>query len=345
MKNMKKNTPTLMNKILLFALTLFFVTGCSNDFDLTEDWKDITVVYGLLDQSEAVQYIRVEKAFLDPTTSAIQIAQIADSLYYDNIRVELRAFRPNGTGGNIYPLQRVNAEDEGFTREDGIFASSPNYLYKLDEQIDEDFSYQLVITKDDESTIEAETKICEDFDLTSPFELSSPIRFDATSSNQSTTFRWSTTSNSKFYNAKLLIEISEAPNNDPTNITNRKLIWNIQENIKPNDNGLISLKPNGIAFYEFLANELEPGFNRQLIGVELVVGAGAEDLLNYIEIGQVNSGITGADLVPTYTNLEGGDAYGVFSSRYYKTFGQYQVFTAPTLDSLSTGYRTNNLGF
>lgn len=340
---MKKNTQTLMNKILLFALTMLFFAGCSNDFDLTEDWKDITVAYGLLDQSQPVQYIRVEKAFLDPTTSAITLAQVADSLYYDNITVELREFRPNGSGGSVYTLQRVNAEDEGFDREDGIFASSPNYLYKLDEQIDEDFTYRLVITKDDGSTIEAETKICEDYDITSPFDVTIPIRFDA-ERDQPTTFRWSSTPNAKFYNAKILVEISEAPTSDPSNVTNRKLTWNITDNLKPNDNGLVSLAISGTSFYEFMAESLESGFNRQLIGIELVVGSGAEDLLNYIEIGQVNSGVTGADLIPTYTNLT-GDSYGVFSSRYYKTFGQYQTFTAGTLDSLSMGYRTNNLGF
>ncbi len=341
---MKKNTLILMNKTLLFALAIWIITGCSNDFDLTEDWKDITVVYGLLDQSQPVQYIRVEKAFLDPTTSAISIAQIADSLYYDNITVELRAFRPNGSGGSIYTLQRVNAEDEGFTREDGIFATSPNYLYKLEEPIDEDFTYRLVIIKDDESTIEAETRICEDFDITSPFDVTVPMRFDL-ERDQPTTFRWSSTTNAKFYNAKILVEISEAPTSDPSNTTNRKLVWNITDNIKPNDNGLVSLAIPGSSFYDFMRESLEPGFNRQLIGIELLVGSGAADLLNYTEIGQVNSGVTGADLVPTYTNLEGDNVYGVFSSRYYKTFGQYQTFTAATLDSLSMGYRTNDLGF
>lgn len=342
---MKINKQTLMNKILLFTLSLFLVSGCSNDFDLIEDWKDITVVYGLLDQSQANQYLRVEKAFLDPTTSAITIAQIADSLYYDNIKVELREFRPNSTGGNVYELQRVNAEDEGFTREEGVFATSPNYLYKLDQPINEEFTYRLVITKNDGSpTIEAETRICEDFDITSPFDTTIPIRFDS-DGDQPTRFRWSSTTNSKFYNAKILVEISEAPSSDPSNVTNRKLVWNITDNIKPNDNGLVSLEVSGSSFFEFMSESLEPGFNRQLIGIELVVGAGAQALLEYIEIGQVNAGITGADLIPTYTNIEGDESYGVFSSRYYKTFGQYQIFDASTLDSLSSGYRTNNLGF
>ena len=63
--------------------------SCSNDFDLVDTWKDIPIVYGLLNVNDSVQYIRVEKAFLDEETSALVIAQEPDSLYYGNISVEL----------------------------------------------------------------------------------------------------------------------------------------------------------------------------------------------------------------------------------------------------------------
>lgn len=329
-----------MKKLILFLATILILSACSNDFDLTEDWKDITVVYGLLDQSQDVQYIRIEKAFLDPATSAITIAQISDSLFYNNIRVELRAFQPNGSGGSVYPLQRVNAEDEGFDREEGVFANSPNYLYKLDQPLDDELTYRLVITKDDESEITAETGICEDFDITSPFDTTVAIQFK---SGTNTNFRWNTKPNSKFFNSKIIIRIKEAPTADPTNFTFRTLVWDIPGLVKPNENGLAKAEINGDNFYEFIASQLEPGFVRELDGIQIRIGAGAEDLLNYLEIGQVNSGITGSDVIPTYTNIS-GDSYGIFSSRNYKTFGSYGV-NASTLDSLESGYRTNDLGF
>ena len=78
---MNKYKQLFMKKFIALFITITFLTGCSNDFDLTENWQDITVAYGLLDQSQPVQYIRVEKAFLDPSTSALTIAQISDSLY------------------------------------------------------------------------------------------------------------------------------------------------------------------------------------------------------------------------------------------------------------------------
>lgn len=330
-----------MKKLILFLAAIFALTACSNDFDLTEDWKDITVVYGLLDQSKDVQYIRIEKAFLDPKTSAITIAQIADSLYYDNITVQLQAFQVNGTGGNAYTLQRVKAEDEGFTREDGIFATSPNYLYKFTEPLNQNLTYRLVITKNDGNgeEVKVETKICEDFDITSPSDTTNALRFR---SGAETIFRWNTKTNTKFYNIKLLITIKEAPTGNPNNFVTKTLIWNINDVIKP-EGSLARSAVYGEEFYKFIASELEPGYVREVTGVKIKVGGGGEALLNYLEIGQINSGITGADVIPTYTNLS-GDNYGVFSSRYYKTFGTYQL-DGITLDSLADGYRTNNLGF
>ncbi len=324
--------------LLLFATTLF-IGACSNEFELTEDWKDITVVYGLLNQGDSVQYIRIEKAFLDPKTSAITIAQIADSLYYNNISVELRAYRPNGTGGSVYPLQRVNAVDEGFSRATGIFATSPNYLYKLAEPIDPTYTYQLVITKNDGTQITAETKICEDFELTSPNV--SYLRFKP---GAETVFRWNTSPNSVFFNTKLLINYKEASSADPTTFEDKTLEWEIENAAKPNSNGLVRVATYGEAFFQYLATNLEPGYIRQFKSIDLKIGGGAIDLLNYLEVGQANAGITGADIVPTYTNISGTDNYGLFSSRYFKTFEGFTL-DAPSLDTLTSGYTTRNLGF
>jgi len=38
------------NSFLL--LLLFLATACSNDFELTSDWKDIPVVYGLISKKD-----------------------------------------------------------------------------------------------------------------------------------------------------------------------------------------------------------------------------------------------------------------------------------------------------
>lgn len=186
----------------------------------------------------------------------------------------------------------------------------------------------------------AETGICQDFQVTLPFDTTVALRFKTGSE---TSFRWNAKSNAKFFNAKLLINIKEAPSSNPNNFVNRTLVWEIEKLAKPNETGLVRASILGENFYAFIASQLQPGFVRELVDIDLQVGSGGEAFLNYLEIGQINSGITGADIIPTYTNIS-GDNYGIFSSRYYKIFGSYQV-DATTLDSLESGYRTNNLGF
>ena len=57
-----------MNKILRNTLIVFLIfagfTGCETDFDTTAPYKDITIVYGLLDSKDSMQYIKINKAFL-----------------------------------------------------------------------------------------------------------------------------------------------------------------------------------------------------------------------------------------------------------------------------------------
>src|SRR5688572_25735004 len=108
---------------ILAAIIVF--ASCDNELIVTDEWKDIPVVWGLLNESDTAHYIRVEKAFLDPTTSALDIARIPDSLYYDNALVSLRRI----STGQIFPLERVNGDLEGYPREGGVFAETPNYLY------------------------------------------------------------------------------------------------------------------------------------------------------------------------------------------------------------------------
>jgi hypothetical protein len=66
--------------LLIFTAFLIF-TSCETDFDVNADWKETTVVYGLLDQSIDTQSVIIYKAFLG-NESAYVLAQEADSIYY-----------------------------------------------------------------------------------------------------------------------------------------------------------------------------------------------------------------------------------------------------------------------
>ncbi|MGB3619470.1 MAG: hypothetical protein WBA12_15235 [Catalinimonas sp.] len=77
-------------KRLLLLLLLPLALGCTTDFDVNADWREITVMYGLFDPDDSVHYVRVNKAFLNDEQDALQLAQLSDSLeYQQEIEVKL----------------------------------------------------------------------------------------------------------------------------------------------------------------------------------------------------------------------------------------------------------------
>ena len=94
--NMKKNTS-------LFLLVLTIFSACETEFNVNSDWKEVTVVYGLLDQSQDKQYIRINRAFLGEE-DAFVMASVADSVNYNPNNLEVlfeNKFRRSILKGNL----------------------------------------------------------------------------------------------------------------------------------------------------------------------------------------------------------------------------------------------------
>lgn len=67
-----------MKNYFYIILLVIFCTSCSKEFKLFEDYKDITIAYGLVDIEDSVTYLRIEKAFLT-WGDMYESALIADS--------------------------------------------------------------------------------------------------------------------------------------------------------------------------------------------------------------------------------------------------------------------------
>jgi len=152
-----------MNKLVkgiaaIFASLMLF-SACDNDFDLVADKREIPVVYAIIDAVDTAQYFRVERAFIDESVSALDIAQNPDSLYYKDAVVTLTRL----STGEAWTMQEVDGNLEGYPRQDGIFATSPNILYKLrteDITLEPLEEYKLTVDiGDDNPQIEATTTL------------------------------------------------------------------------------------------------------------------------------------------------------------------------------------------
>lgn len=328
---MKRFTFLLSGLICIIA----FLNSCTNDFDLVDQWQDIPIAYGLLNVNDTAQYIKIEKAFLDTETSALVLAQEPDSLYYQNLSVELQELGNNGVVDFSFPLMLVDANLEGYIKPEGIFASSPNYVYKTDGILDPERDYRLVIINGEtDRTVTAETGIIGDFEIFRPQSAITNPNFKVNwEIGNEVEFKWSASDdsgnqNAAFYDVVLYINYFEQEKNNPASRIEKTLEWRIAEGIVPptTTGNSRTLAFDGIVFYQYLSQNLEPlGFDfcRELNDMDFVIYAGGEDLYNYIRTDLANTGITGTQPLPDYTNLSEGR--GVFSTRYDNVVDSVQI--------------------
>lgn len=323
---------------LLSALTFI---SCDQDIDLTADWKDIPIVYGLLNAADTAHYIRVEKAFQDQDGNAFLAAQEPDSLYYANAAVRLL----NLTTGKEAVLQKVDGTAEGYPREGGDFAQVPNYLYKVrksDFPIAGGDEVRFILERGDQfDAVTAECLILDDIvpqgGLTTGAKLDFPT-------NRDVSFRWRAGEEARIFDLSLIIHYDEKLGNDP-NVQQKQLVWHITKNLKKSDSSpIITAKVFGLEFYNFMADHIEviPNATRLLTGMDLVIKGGGEAVEQYITIALANTGITSAQDIPVYTNISEG--LGIFTSVVETTVNGLTL-TADSDNYLRTSEITQSLNF
>jgi hypothetical protein len=333
-------------KKLLFLLALagsLYFAACSNDFDVAAPWKDIPVVYGLLNIQDSAHYIRVEKAYLDPDANALDLAKIADSLYYDNVTIQLERV----SNGQVFTLQRVDGNLEGYPRKDGIFANAPNYLYKIDSAailLKSNEAIRLKITRGDNlPEVTAEAVMLGTSKLAKP-DLTANQRFDFDYDEKSVV-SWIPSGNARIFDVILNINYAEFKTENPSVIENKSFRWVWAQGVRNENNSFsLSLDKLGLEFYQILADNLDAQLNIQRVfkNIDVVIIAGGESLEKYVNVALANTGITGSQEIPVYTNLSEGR--GVFSS--ISTLVAKNVpITVTTRDSLRMGIYTKTLNF
>jgi len=334
-------------KFLLVTLGVALIFGaCSNDLELTTDWKDIPVVYGLLNKSDDTHYIRVEKAFLDKETSAFILAQEPDSLFYDNVSVVLE----KTATGQQFELQRVDGNKEGLIKSDGIFATEPNYLYKIDGNelnLAGGETIRLILNRGDNlPEVTAQTVILDDMVLKSPNAAAPDPKFGFVYEfNEDVSF--TAPDEAVIFDVRLLIHYQEFEKANPGPTLQDKTlewIWDRSATREKEGDARIKVEVSGESFYTFLRDHLEenPELGRFFKGIDVVITAGGEELATFIQIKNANAGITSSQELPFYTNLSEGR--GVFSSRNTLVVPEIDI-TPGTKDSLRHGIHTKDLNF
>ncbi|MBR1514050.1 MAG: DUF4249 family protein [Bacteroidales bacterium] len=318
----------LLSVSLLACLACF--NACSTDVDLYADYKDIPVVYGLLDASQDTNYIRINRAFSsnnDHPINANEVALIADSCNYPG---KLRAYiveYQSGFGnqftetGDVLELDTMTVHD----KEEGIFYSPNQKVYYAkgkavfsNNSPSRRYKYRLFIHKGND-TITAETGLVGDDDFK---VITSQLNFKAAESSKSNQINFVETPNAVFYDMEFVFHYWESVNNGP--LTQKQVSYSfgaksIEEldkdgnvfSVSYGENTLFNLLKDAIGA-DTIVNPNHPNVVRYFDPkpVTIYLAAGGDELYNYI---QVNAQTGYSQTIPDYTNISGG--YGVFSSR------------------------------
>ncbi|MCO6479281.1 MAG: DUF4249 family protein [Phaeodactylibacter sp.] len=330
------------NLIFTLLLTLILLSSCSTDFELEAEWKDIPIVYSFLSVQDTAHYVRVEKAFLEPGGNALEIAKIPDSIYYQDITVEL----VNLTSGKSFIMERVDGNEEGYPKEDGLFATEPNVLYKLraeDAGLEEGDEVRVVVNRGgiDEPAF-AETRILGEIETN---RFNPPERINRTRYNAPLNIAWTPDEYARIFDIRFFFNYLERLPGE-TEFSPKSAAWVVNRSVfaPENDGGLITYEASWESFYQALATQIPvvEGAQRVIEGMSLQVTGAGDELYQFVRVSRANTGITSAQSIPTYTNVEGG--LGIVTSRY-SVLRQGLVFADEALDSLQTGIYTRNLNF
>jgi len=343
-----------MKKLLFLLPALgFLVSDCSNDFDVTAPWEEVPVVYALLSPDDTAHYVLVEKAFLDPDKSALEVAKIADSIYYPEKAITV--FLERDSDKKRFQMTRVDGNKEGFPRKDSIFATAPNWLYKVKPSpgqpiLEVGKKYRVIVKRTDgKADITGETTIPGDYTFNAPNQVQTPPQMVFLPDN-SYEVQWRTDVNALFFNIYMTIRYrEEAPNG--TLLAKKTIYWTAATNATRNDkpytgsNNYGGTAPlSGTQFFEFLAKNIPPadGTFRYFEDCDLTLEGGALDLAKYNEIASASGGITGAEVLASYSNMSEG--FGLFMSKNSTTLTNIRL-KPQTVDAMNLSNITKLLNF
>ena len=327
----------------IFALLTLTILSCNDDLELFGEIQELPVVYGLISSSDSAQYIRVERTFADPITSAVLLAQDENQVYFSDLRVDL----VNQADNSATTLTRVDAADEGYVRKTGDFLTNPNYVYKvLSSELDltAGINYKLEVRKGDNIIAESNTSVLDESRFFAP-ALSGGIAKIGFIRNKETRIRWKKVLNASFYAISFDVVINER--NVVSGTQELKMFrWDATPLVSDDGSTKQSqdLELSGQGFFDAFQANLDPvqDVTRQLIKLDVRVTTYGDAVGEYLDVINANSGITSAQEVPTFTNIDGG--LGLFSS-INETVLEDLAASTLTLDSLYNGTATADLRF
>ena|GEM_PF-211640 len=357
------NKLTHLKKLIVISLLLagiITMISCEKDFKTIADYKDITIVYALLDQHDENIFIKVNKAFLGEGDALIMAQQPDSSNYPWKLNVRIDEYNGNSKVRTIeFDTTTLYNKEPGifYYPNQPIYKSKPFQWYKITYYIgpegdttdydtiwlNEDHKFKLTIEYPDTSkTITSETYLIHDFTITKP-GYSKIIKF-TNDPDATTTIRWNKPSNNtgedQLYRYELSMKLNYRENSIGHDTIDKSLTF-FSVSLTPGENlDEITYNFPDHIFFNTCQNKIpysDPQQEANVVGrysenVEIDVAVANEDFTLFLEVYEPSTSIVQEK--PVYTNINNG--IGLFSSRYKKK--KTKKLHAETVSEL------NNLG-
>jgi len=322
----------MIRKTLIVLCLSAFFASCNNDLDITADWKDISVVYGVLNAQDTVHYVKLNKAFLGQG-DVMTMAQEFDSLHFNQEKTGLRLVAYNRVGGQFVATKVVEMEaaDE-ILKPEGIFSSPTQIVYKTTEQLDHNRFYSAEVYDKGVDSVIASNTI--PIDVLGSLQMTRPNSYaplNLVPNSYVSKAEWRSLEGGKLYELKIRFYYVEQQITDLSDTLHKHIDW-----IFPyrQSNGItgeerMSISIDAEQFLNFLAVNIQedPDVYRQVAGMFGVQGAtgfsithscmdftllaAGEELSTYILLNEGSGSMVTER--PEYTNIENG--LGILSSR------------------------------
>lgn len=318
--------------LLSLAVSLFF-QACETDFDLTADWKETTIIYGVLSQNQKVQNIRINKAFLGDG-NAMQYSQNPDSINFDTADIRARIDEYYlGSFMKSYQLRPVWIDRQYDTSSVFYNPNKPQILvyqtlpyskFGIDDftkdtiWLNPNSVFYLVVKNIKRGTeIKSFTPLVSDFNISKPnINPNNPI-INIKDSESSNSVKWKAAKNGKRAEAIYRFYYKEFTNSTDTVIKYCDFALGTFKSDRTDGTEEFETSFKGNSFHTTLTNQIPFNANvkREAYRIQLIFTVIADEFNIYLDVNAPSSGIVQER--PEYSNIENG--LGIFSSRYQKT--------------------------
>jgi len=309
--------------LIIFAITLFFFNSCKDDLNLVGNYKETPVVIGILNQFDSVHYIKVTRAYIgDGKTSSLDIAQIPDSSYFNNVAVVVTEKLPNGTVSRTFTLHDTLIQNKDAN---GVFYAPTQKVYVFYTENSAPLlanrTYELSVNIDNgRIQVAGKTELVKDMSYaTAVANFNSSFKMaDNPGSYKTQAIKINTVGTAQKLSCKLRFNYREF-STFPSNFVDKSITINLGEGEAIQGNPVYNFNADGQSFYSSIKNGITSNAGvekRRYTSIEVLTTGGSVELSNYINLSKPSTDL--AQSKPEYTNLtvsEGFKVIGIFSAR------------------------------